>query len=64
MKTKTLVAAAVIVSTSTMSFADDVSNAGSADDAVFLPVEKAATPLLLSTIIVGATIGLTGSGGT
>ena len=58
MKIKTVFAAAVIASTSTMSFAGDVSDAGTND--VFIPVltETAASSSSGSKYVVPAILGL------
>lgn len=67
MKIKTVLAAAVFASASTASFAGDVSDAGTADQTVFVPVETATTspsakyivPIVACLIICSAI----GSGG-
>jgi len=62
MKIKTVLAAAVIASASTTSFAGDVSDAGTSDGNVFVPVQTATTspsskfivPAILGLLVIGA----------
>ncbi|MCW1950584.1 MAG: hypothetical protein KIH44_004355 [Octadecabacter sp.] len=69
MKIKTALAAAAIATASTTSFAGDISDAGTADNDVFVPVQTTATspsakyiiPIVACLVICTA---LGGSGGT